>query len=567
MIPITITPISLTAPIPGFPSGNISEDAPHIPPAIAALAPGTLLKGFVLNRDGNGNPILRTNLGDFLIKSSFFLKIGSDVTVKIEAWGRNFRANIIEVDNKPVQPDGNTPPKSPGTNTQTGTREDTITRSPLAQSGDATRNNPAIGSKLNAVLLSTSGNLPASFPRPGAVLQLQISNVQLPTTAAFPTANPAAASASASAAATPQTTGNIVGNSPATPLLPSAAPTPAGNASAVSGAATPSALTTTQVSGSTAQTALPPIAPHTSFSQPITLTVIGQEQDGEPVLQTPFGLIKVTSHANLPTGTQVTALVQQIVSTATTGAAAGGEPDLPHAIADFAQGWQSFRQILSLFPADTAGASSLLAATQLPALQLNPNQPIIQPQQLTAGLFLFMAALKGGNFRDWIGEAQARALEASGHGTLLRQAEGEFTLMSRLFNDSGQPWQSLFLPVLVNGEMQMVRFFSKRDRKKDGQGRETRGDNTRFIVEVSLSELGALQFDGFYRKQPEARNLDLIIRAETPLETSLQQEVIGIYSTLIEAAGLGGSLTFQWVRQFPIHPLEAIMQEPPEMMV
>lgn len=84
---ITIQPLATTA----------ASQYGSAPQALQGLAAGTLIEGFVVNRDAQQNPILRTSLGDILIKSEIFLKTGSDVVVRVDPTQPSL-ARIITID-------------------------------------------------------------------------------------------------------------------------------------------------------------------------------------------------------------------------------------------------------------------------------------------------------------------------------------------------------------------------------------------------------------------------------------------------------------------------------------
>ena len=73
------------------------RDASQVPQALANVPNGTTVEGFVVNRDGQNNPILRTPLGDILIKSDFFLKTGSTIVFRVDNTQAS-RARIITID-------------------------------------------------------------------------------------------------------------------------------------------------------------------------------------------------------------------------------------------------------------------------------------------------------------------------------------------------------------------------------------------------------------------------------------------------------------------------------------
>ena len=150
-----------------------------------------------------------------------------------------------------------------------------------------------------------------------------------------------------------------------------------------------------------------------------------------------------------------------------------------------------------------------------------PNAPVfnVTPQTISTGLLLFMAALKSEDFRNWIGSDNVKWLQNQGHDALVKKAEvREFLALARPFTSPApHSWQSLFFPVAVDGTVQQARLFVKRDRKQgnkqDGKG----GEDTRFVVEVDLSQLGELQMDGFVRKRENEVQFDMMIRSLTPL--------------------------------------------------
>ncbi len=65
--------------------------------ALLGAKHGDVIQGFVVNRDGKQNPILRTPLGDILVKSDIFLKTGSEVQIRVDVQLAS-RARIITID-------------------------------------------------------------------------------------------------------------------------------------------------------------------------------------------------------------------------------------------------------------------------------------------------------------------------------------------------------------------------------------------------------------------------------------------------------------------------------------
>ena len=107
--------------------------------------------------------------------------------------------------------------------------------------------------------------------------------------------------------------------------------------------------------------------------------------------------------------------------------------------------------------------------------------------------------------------------------------------------------------------IQQVRFFTKRDRKQeDSQNDKNKEEDTRFVIEVDLTQLGEVQMDGFVRKHEKDLQFDMIIRSLNGLSKEVQDDILNIYNNMGAITGYKGSLSFQSVREFPVNPMEDI---------
>lgn len=97
---ITISP---TVQILSVPATGSSNNRSTLPAEIAQLTSGSTLKGFVVNRDKQNNPIIRTDKGDVSIRSELFLKTGSEVALKIEKNVAGANARLVSVDGESVK--------------------------------------------------------------------------------------------------------------------------------------------------------------------------------------------------------------------------------------------------------------------------------------------------------------------------------------------------------------------------------------------------------------------------------------------------------------------------------
>ena len=92
-----IKPVNPLISIQPLATGVNSRENQAAPNILSALADGTVVTGFVINRDANNNPILRTPSGDVVVQSDMFLKTGSEVVFRVDS-SQTSRAQIVTID-------------------------------------------------------------------------------------------------------------------------------------------------------------------------------------------------------------------------------------------------------------------------------------------------------------------------------------------------------------------------------------------------------------------------------------------------------------------------------------
>ncbi|PWR21819.1 hypothetical protein [Zavarzinia compransoris] len=214
----------------------------------------------------------------------------------------------------------------------------------------------------------------------------------------------------------------------------------------------------------------------------------------------------------------------------------------PPAIRQFATGRLAIAATEALLGPGTDAAPDLSLARLLPGLA--------QPGGQTLAVALLGAALRFKDFRRLIGPEREKALAAEGPAPLLR-ASAEFADLGRATGEtSPQGWRAVPLPFFDGRDIVPITLYVHRQpppedkagpEDREAQRRGGQGGNTRFLVEVSLSQLGALQIDGF--AQPG--RVDTILRSRSPLDLDLRQTLIARYQSVLAEAGLAGTLGFQ----------------------
>ncbi len=269
-------------------------------------------------------------------------------------------------------------------------------------------------------------------------------------------------------------------------------------------------------------------------------TVLGA--DGINIrLQTGSGDITVRTNASLPPGTKLTLQILAQPGTIPPPLSAGRQA---RQVSALAHGWPALEASLEVLTAARPEAAAHFAATKLP-----------QPgQRLTSGIVFFLSAIRGGRLLDWLGPDLARTLSEHNRGALMNRLAGDFTQLAQIATESASTeWRTILLPFLQDGAFQQLRIYL-RDREGDGSSDSDDDAGTRFVVEVEISRIGALQLDGLIRQ----RRFDLIIRSHRPLPDQMRNGIQEIFQGSGADAIFAGNISFQIEPDFHIAPLEQL---------
>ena len=602
---ITIQPVATTIPN--------RESATGANP-LANLPSGTTVEGFVVNRDAQNNPILRTPLGDLRITSDVFLKTGSDVVFRVDATQTSL-ARIVTVDGLS--------PQEYSAQASRGLTQDTISSNVLqppsanalaqAAKGGGANANLAV---LNAIVLQPTVQLPSQPPsllaaalsaaqsgpasilsqlsqlRTGAALKLTVLDLKLPPLpvalsslpesgalsqllgprATSPNAQGAASVAGSNlldnaelkTTATPanqtlpedpaEATPPLAASNAASRALPQSPPAPLAQPPLAqpplttqqplvnTALAAPPRSPSPQASGPFFAPATPELARPTAANQ-IVASVIGHDADGANILHTPFASLKIYTPQPLPTGTSL--LLRADVASIE-GAPLSVSPDalattapLPPSASTLGSLKETLQWLQTSHP-DVARSTQ----AQLPNVT----------QQLASGLLSYIAGVKSGDTSEIIGKRALRLLEINAPDILARlkanldQLQGNF-LESRL-----PQWSALPLPLLFGGELHMAQLYIGKDAPEAEKSGSDKARGQRFILEVAMSELGPLQFDGFVRALDKTKSFDLMVRSNAALPAEVDTGIRTIFTNSMEITGMRGQVIFQHGPQYFIRP-------------
>lgn len=538
---------------------------------------GTLISGTIAGKDASGNYLLKSEAGTFAIQSKVPLTYNSDVTIRVGAsTAAGTTTRIVSVNGEtfaefstpePSESDSvssSVPVQNPTTNSGApqASLPGVVTSAPPAAadgSGQTLTEGSNVVIKLPQDALETqqtqnatpqtSPNIAASAtvatqpqqlaqnPQAAAVPQPANAPAPLPATAAAITTVPAAATtelaASETVAATTQegTTQNQPQNQQpqAQTQTPQAPASPLYSAYTKSAAAPAPQAAPAQTSSATPAPTLP-------------AQVVSTDENGNLNLQTALGLVSVKTPAlpalaTLPVGTPVTLELPAALPQA-------GQSAEPASLSELASSWQSLKDIASQ---PSVASTGLLA--RLP--QLGPD--------FASSTMSFISSLLQGDARKLLGDDTIDALHKNGRGDLVEKFSSEMAELGSSFSapveQKSGGWQTLFLPFVYQEALQQARIYVKRETPKKEKSAKG-GADTRFVLEVDLSEIGPLQMDGLVRKKEQATAFDLVIRSQKPFLSEDQVQISAIYADAAALTGFKGSLSFQVTRDFPVKPLE-----------
>ena len=262
-----------------------------------------------------------------------------------------------------------------------------------------------------------------------------------------------------------------------------------------------------------------------------TATLTGRTVMGQPLVHTPAGTLALATRTTLPSGSTVTF---EITNTPVPlEARLRADAAAPRQELLMSRDWQALKEAIAVLQI----AEPMVAQQVLDTLVPRPDA------QLAANVLFFLAALRGGDIRSWLGEEPSRALQRH-KPDLLSRLSDEFRILGRMAEEpvSGD-WRIAVVPFNSGEELKQIRVFMRRHGSQEDEDGDGGDQGTRFIVDVELSRLGRLQLDGLVRGGN--KRLDLIVRSTTMLPAHMRDEIRRIFQDACEVTGITGGTTFQ----------------------
>ena len=541
--PITITPI----PIPQPAAQLLIVTNP--PPALSQLTLGALLDGTVIAQTAGRQLAIETALGTLTAQTGAILPQGTKLGFQLIASGPQAQFKIVSLNGQPLALAGRHGQSSaPGSLLQTATGRGASATPGLGGSGQGQATIAlTVGATVSATLIRPAGTVgstaatttPSQLPVPGGATAAQGgSGPGAGTAAAVP------GQAGAATAGTPPGPLNLSAGGTPTPgaaspagSVPGAANTlplrPDGTAGGQTPAGSQVTVRIAAVTPATAGPATPsPGTAHSALVQGATLIgrVTGSSATGQTIVETSAGTLALANRGGLPPGVTLTLEV--------TGRPLPPAAPLAHAGSAAAEllgtqrGWPTLQDALATIAAGDPAVAQQIVNTVVPRAD----------SQLAANILFFLAALRGGDFRSWLGDGAMRLLER-GRPDLAGRLMDDFARMGRLAEEpvSGD-WRALLVPFHGGTQIDLVRLFVKQGRHgKDDDEDGTGG--TRFVLDVKLSTLGRMQFDGLLKEKQ--KRFELIVRSENPLPGTMRDDIRAIFHDAAETTGTKGDISFE----------------------
>ncbi|HUT50192.1 MAG TPA: hypothetical protein VM325_12695 [Alphaproteobacteria bacterium] len=193
-------------------------------------------------------------------------------------------------------------------------------------------------------------------------------------------------------------------------------------------------------------------------------------------------------------------------------------------------------------------AIETLQQSAIPAVAAAINAVLPRPgPQLGGALVLLMSALRGGDLRGWLGQDNLAEFTRLKGASATRALADDFSQLARpTRNDTGD-WRLFNLPLFDGAQQQQIRLYLKqRGRQGDGETETP----SRFVFEMDLSRLGALQLDGLASRG----RFDLVVRSTAPLPDTVKGDIGVLFGQVREASDFSGEVYFQTVPGFTAAP-------------
>jgi hypothetical protein len=255
--------------------------------------------------------------------------------------------------------------------------------------------------------------------------------------------------------------------------------------------------------------------------------VTGSTLLGHPIVQTGSGVFVLTSQTNIQRGTMISL---DVVNAPTAPIKETQITPARHESLFRSRKWPALKQAFQALEEVHPGSAQKLINSIIP-------RPGVS---LTSSMIFFLSALKSGDLQSWMGDKILRLIERNQPNVVSRIKE-DFTTLTRIAEEpSPGDWRVSLIPINTGDGIQQIRLLF---RQNEEETNEDSASNTRFVIDVKLSQFGRLQLDGLVRDK--GKSLDLIVRSDDPLADTIENDIRTIFREVADTSGLKGGVSFQ----------------------
>ncbi len=549
------------------------DTAVTLAPTLAGLAEGETVTITVLSHDADGRQIVQAPQSVLVTLDPEPLPELSTATIRVTGLAHDhLRAQLTSVDGEPTptphairlrvvqvlfpssptDPTNTTTPNAPPSPQPLALQVGTVVAAqaapptPIATAATAASSGPSAPSGSAAPPQS-----PATFFRiiaatPPATANAAERPVAANTAPPPATSNPATPSGPATPAA-PGTAATSAAVQAASPSTRTQAPTPGTSALQSTGAA-PRDPTPSATAGSSTTSATPTQVTGTITASPRPDQTLVTTSGGKVVLAQPAptswpqGTTLVLEAVDARLDTPATATATANASAMTTAAANTATRPLDQVLMTLGEDWPALRDLAAHTAAAAPATTQAFVEGKVPTANA----------RAAAQIMFFLSVLRSGDVTGWLGGDMMRSLERAGQRGLVERLGDDFRQLRRLGDEtSANDWRLLMFPFAAGDKIEPIHLFARGQRRDQSDGDQ----DVRFVVDLKMSALGALQFDGLLHQ----KSFDLMVRSHTELIERQRQDISRIFNRGLEAIGYRGQIGFQTVKEFPVSPFNDLL--------
>ena len=196
-----------------------------------------------------------------------------------------------------------------------------------------------------------------------------------------------------------------------------------------------------------------------------------------------------------------------------------------------------------------AAAQALAQVAPALSQQIQAQLSLAPNDQLASLILNFLGGLKAGpNPLRWPDPPARKALVEAGRTDIATKLDADASQIGQHRPAPPGEWSITVLPYLGLATTKPMRLY----RRTPDDEEEQKGGGERFVIELEMVRLGALQLDGLVRE----RRFDLVLRSEKPLEGGLKQGIERTFRDSLLIAGWSGELSYARSGPVPMIPLQ-----------